>query len=57
MSCKWLDQYKADQESELAKKYPVVGGSLAAWEKPARAFRSWAYFYKEANKDKLQLGI
>ena len=57
LACKWLDQYKASQEAELRKKYPVIGDSLAPWEKPARAFRSWAYFYKEANKDKLSLGI
>ena len=52
MSCKWLDQYKADQGAD-----PVTGDSLAPWERPARAFRSWAYFYKEANKDKLSLGM
>ena len=57
MSCKWLDQYKASQEADLRKKYPVIGDSLAPWERPARAFRSWAYFYKEANKDKLSLGM
>ena len=57
LSCKWLNQYKASQETDLRKKYPVIGDSSAPWERPARAFRSFVYFYKEPNKEKLSIGL
>jgi Ran GTPase-activating protein (RanGAP) involved in mRNA processing and transport len=45
MTCKWLDQYKADQAPELKKKVPVRTQEFAVWERPLNAFISYCSFY------------